>query len=54
MWQAQVKKPGECRASASATAGQPATVSINVYGQVESATVTPANGTVGVALTAEI
>ncbi len=41
-------------ASVQVIAGQTASANISVIGQVESATVTPANGSVGVPLTAEI
>jgi RHS repeat-associated protein len=41
-------------ASTQVTAGQTATANITVIGQTESATVTPANGAVGIPLTAEI
>ena len=41
-------------ATAQVTASQTATVNLNVVGQVESATITPANGALGVPLTAEI
>ncbi len=41
-------------ATAQVTAGQTATANLSVAGQVEAATITPANGAVGVPLTAEI
>lgn len=41
-------------ASVQVTAGQTANANITLVGQIESATVTPANGAVGVPLTAEI
>ena len=40
--------------TAQVTTGQTATANLTVVGQVESATITPANGAVGVALTAEV